>query len=72
MNKLYIMLISIFGDLEERADSLRGQANEDRGAALVEYGLLVGFIAVVTVGAVIALGGSIGSMFDAINTAIPG
>jgi Flp pilus assembly pilin Flp len=70
MNKLYIMLISIFGDLEERADSLRGQANEDRGAALVEYGLLVGFIAVVTVGAVIALGGSIGSMFDAINTAI--
>jgi Flp pilus assembly pilin Flp len=70
MNKLYIMLISIFGDLEERADSLRGQANEDRGAALVEYGLLVGFIAVVTVGAVIALGGSIGTMFDAINDAI--
>jgi pilus assembly protein Flp/PilA len=48
-------------------EALRGQ--ED-GQALVEYGLLVGLIAVVCVGAVTLLGTNIKAYFDAINAAL--
>jgi pilus assembly protein Flp/PilA len=43
--------------------------NED-GAALVEYGMLVGLIAVVAVGAVGTLGVTISGYFDTINAAL--
>jgi pilus assembly protein Flp/PilA len=43
---------------------------DDRGASLVEYGLLVGLIAVVCVGAIITLGGTIAGYFTAINGAL--
>jgi pilus assembly protein Flp/PilA len=42
----------------------------DEGAALVEYGLLVGLIAVVSVGAVTTLGGTIAGYFTNINGAL--
>lgn len=40
-------------------DLIRG----DRGAAAVEYGLLVGLIAVAIIGALLALGGQLETMF---------
>jgi pilus assembly protein Flp/PilA len=40
----------------------------DEGAALVEYGILVGLIAVVCIGAVTLLGTTIDGVFDTINT----
>jgi pilus assembly protein Flp/PilA len=43
--------------------------NED-GAALVEYGLLVGLIAVVCIGAIQTLGGTINGFFGTINTTL--
>jgi pilus assembly protein Flp/PilA len=67
MNKLYTLLTTLFGDLEERADSLRGQAHEDKGAAMVEYGLLVALIAVVVAGGAAALGGGINGLFEGIS-----
>lgn len=36
----------------------------NRGAALVEYGMLVGMIAVLAIGAVLALGEQVGATFD--------
>jgi len=42
----------------------------EEGAALVEYGMLVGLIAVVCVGAVTTLGTGINNVFGAINTAL--
>jgi pilus assembly protein Flp/PilA len=45
---------------------------DDRGASLVEYGLLVGLIAVVCIGALITLGGQISGFFNAITTALAG
>jgi pilus assembly protein Flp/PilA len=42
----------------------------DEGAALVEYGLLVGLIAVVAVGAVTTLGATIAGYFTTINAAL--
>jgi pilus assembly protein Flp/PilA len=64
MNKLYIMLITIFGDLEERADSLQDRAHEDRGATMVEYGLMVALIAVVVAVGAGVLGGNINDLFE--------
>jgi pilus assembly protein Flp/PilA len=40
------------------------------GQALVEYGLLVGLIAVAAVAAVATLGGTIAGYFGALNTAL--
>ena len=67
MNKLYVMLITLFGDIEERADSLQERAHEDRGAAMVEYGLLVALIAVVVVAGATTLGGRVNSLFGGIT-----
>jgi pilus assembly protein Flp/PilA len=44
---------------------------KEAGASLVEYGLLVGLIAVVCVAAVAALGVKIDALFDQIVTALP-
>lgn len=43
---------------------------DDEGASLVEYGLLVGLIAVVCVAAVTLLGTTIGTYFTNINNAL--
>ena len=43
-------------------------AKDEQGAALVEYGILVGLIAVVCIGAVTLLGTTIDGVFDTINT----
>jgi pilus assembly protein Flp/PilA len=45
-------------------------AKNEEGAALVEYGLLVGLIAVVCITAVTNLGLYVEGAFDAINTAL--
>jgi pilus assembly protein Flp/PilA len=45
-------------------------AKNDEGAALVEYGMLVGLIAVVCVGAVGTLGVTILGYFTTINAAL--
>ena len=45
-------------------------AKDEKGAALVEYGMLVGLIAVVCIVAVTALGNEINGAFDAINKAL--
>jgi Flp pilus assembly pilin Flp len=62
MNKLYIMLTTLFGDMQERA-SLE---DRDRGAAMVEYALLIVGIAVIVGLAAAALGGEITTLFEGI------
>jgi pilus assembly protein Flp/PilA len=46
------------------------RTRDERGAALVEYGLLVGLIAVVCVAGVTLLGTQIAAAFDAITAAL--
>lgn len=43
---------------------------DESGASLVEYGLLVGLIAVVAIGAVSALGTKVTDVFETINTTL--
>jgi pilus assembly protein Flp/PilA len=43
---------------------INGLVKEDKGAAAVEYGLIVGLIAVVIIGALIAVGTALDVKFD--------
>ncbi|CAN5587100.1 hypothetical protein BH20ACT2_BH20ACT2_12200 [soil metagenome] len=45
-------------------------SNDDRGASLVEYALLVALIAVVCIGAVSVLGGEAKQSFDSTGSAL--
>ncbi len=45
-------------------------SNNDRGATAVEYGLLVGLIAVVIIGAVVLLGGTLDGIFTDVETTL--
>jgi pilus assembly protein Flp/PilA len=47
-------------------------AKDDQGAALVEYGMLVGLIAVVCIAAVRTLGVTISGVFATINVDLAG
>jgi pilus assembly protein Flp/PilA len=44
----------------------------ERGASAVEYGLLVGLIAVAIIGTVFILGGELDRMFGTVNTELQG
>ena len=46
--------------------------NDETGASLVEYGLLVGLIAVVAIAAVTLLGGTIATYFGDVQNAMTG
>ena len=51
---------------------LRARLTRDEGATAVEYGLLVGLIAVMIIGAVALLGGRLQGLFNGIAGALPG
>ena len=63
------ILLSITRWMQERIAALRSGA--EKGAAAVEYGLLVALIAVAIIGAVFALGGKVKSTFNCAATDLP-
>ncbi len=65
------MLLQFFVTLENLVAD-RVQASKDRGATAVEYGLMVGLIAVFLIASVTALGGNIATLFNRISTALNG
>ncbi|QCO99361.1 Flp family type IVb pilin [Arthrobacter sp. 24S4-2] len=48
----------------------KGKLQEEKGATMVEYGIMVAFIAVIVMVAVIALGPQIASLFTSVSTAL--
>ena len=62
MVKLYVTLLLLADDVKFR---LR---REDSGATAVEYGLLVGLIAVVIIAAVTLLGTKLGLLFGKVDS----
>lgn len=58
------MMMQFISRILSRAAAARA---DDRGASLVEYGLLLAFIAVAATVAVTALGGRIVTLFDGIT-----
>jgi pilus assembly protein Flp/PilA len=61
MLKLYVAMQTQLAGLLNR---------DDRGATAVEYGLLVGLIALVIIVAVTALGGKLNTIFQNVTTAL--
>lgn len=49
---------------------LRQPPKQERGAALVEYGILLGLIAIVSIGAVSSLGNEVNDTFTTINSSL--
>jgi pilus assembly protein Flp/PilA len=64
MVKLYVTLLLLADDVKDR---LR---RDDSGATAVEYGLLVGLIAVVIVAAVTLLGTKLNGLFTSVTSGI--
>ena len=68
MNRAAAFLTTLFLIGSDRLTSAR----KDRGATAVEYGLLVGLIAVVIIVAVGLLGGRLNGLFETVKDALPG
>ena len=65
MFKAYATLVTLVSFAQDRLK------REEKGATAVEYGLMVGLIAVVIIGAVVVLGGKLNNLFTAIGNALP-
>ena len=66
MTQLYTTLYTFMAFTSDRLKK------EAKGATAVEYGLMVGLIAVVIIVGVTALGGKLNGLFDSISTKLPG
>ncbi len=64
MTSLYVTLTMLAYNVSDRLKK------EEKGATAVEYGLLVGLIAVVIIVAVTALGGKLTTLFTSITAGI--
>jgi len=67
MTRAYVHLLTLAAIVGHRFEDRR-----DRGATAVEYGLLVGLIAVVIIVAVTALGGRLDALFRGVVTSLGG
>jgi pilus assembly protein Flp/PilA len=71
MSNLLLPVYGVLFTLQGRVED-HFQQRKDRGATAVEYGLLVGLIAVVIILAVTALGGRLKELFNSIVTSLGG
>ena len=67
MSQVATYFFTLFALAGERLDD-----RKDRGATAVEYGLMVGLIAVVIIVAVVALGGELNGMFEEVQSRLAG
>lgn len=65
MNRAYALVATLQSFMTDRFEG-----RKDRGATAVEYGLLVGLIAVVIIGAVWALGDTLTGLFSEVEEEI--
>lgn len=66
------MLLSFFVALQSRfASAGKRLSREETGATAVEYGLIVGLIAVAVVAALVLLGPQIAGLFTQVSDSIP-
>ena len=66
-------MLNVYAAIATLSSFGEGRLNrEEKGATAVEYGLMVGLIAVVIIVAVTALGGQLNSLFTEVTTEIGG
>lgn len=56
--------------LKQYFDLFRAFAGDEEGATAIEYGLIVGLIAIALIVALITIGGDLGSIWDRASTEI--
>ena len=66
MTQLYTSLYTLVAFASDRLKK------DEKGATAVEYGLLVGLIAVAIIATVVLLGGRLNGLFQTITNALPG
>lgn len=65
-------MLSLFVTLQTLVSSAKDRlSREENGATAVEYGLLVGLIAVVIIGVVVLLGPQLASIFQGVSNELP-
>lgn len=60
-------MLSLIATLQTLGFSIKDRVSSEKGATAVEYGIMVGLIAVVIIAAVSLLGGTLDGFFDTIN-----
>jgi pilus assembly protein Flp/PilA len=65
-------MVKLFVTLETLALAAQGRMRDEKGATAVEYGLMVGLIAVVIIAAVTLLGTELRSLFESISSSLSG
>ena len=63
-------MLSLVASLQILGLNLKNRLNGEKGATAVEYGIMVGLIAVVIIVAVSLLGTKLDGFFDSVNTAL--
>jgi pilus assembly protein Flp/PilA len=66
MTNAFVHVLAYFTVLEHRLDN-RFEGRRDRGATAVEYGLLVGLIAIVMITGVALVGPKLSTMFTTVS-----
>ena len=61
-------MLSLIATLQTLGFNLKNRLAGEKGATAVEYGIMVGLIAVVIIVAVSTLGGTLNGFFEGINT----
>ena len=61
-------MLSLIASLQTLGFNLKNRLNGEKGATAVEYGIMVGLIAVVIIVAVSTLGGTLNGFFTSINS----
>jgi pilus assembly protein Flp/PilA len=65
-------MTKLFVTLQALALATSHRIREEKGATAVEYGLMVGLIAVVIIGTVFTLGGQLDDLFQRVVTELQG
>ena len=65
-------MVKLFVTLEAMAMIARDRIRDEKGATAVEYGLMVGLIAVVIIAAVVLLGKQLDALFDKVVEELKG
>jgi pilus assembly protein Flp/PilA len=63
-------MLSLIATLQTLGFNLKNRLSNEKGATAVEYGIMVGLIAVVIIVAVQLLGTNLDSLFDKVNVTI--
>ena len=65
-------MLSLYATLQTLGLQAKTRLSREEGATAVEYGIMVGLIAVVIIAAVTLVGTDLQALFNSIVTAIPG